>query len=725
MRRFLAALLLIPALAPALAEAAVRVLTGPTPIEGGDAQGARDITVVNGRLAFALAVDSPVPYGVPRGALVDVAAVQQGRIGRDRVVYADFIPNNWSAWPNTYQRVRVLERGPRRAVVETVRDWGGVTVRTRYTLEDGSDRIAIDTAMTNGGAALPDLLSGYTLWPKGGFLFGVPGAPEQGAIPPGAPRRTVAYDADYAVALHAPYADHVEYGSKDLYVRHTLAAGATRRFHGYLQVGARGDLAPVITADVRRARGKVTGAVQDGAVIVAERDGVPYGWTLADRGRYTLPLPPGDYTLYASAQGHADSARVPVRVRGRAKHDFAPLAGPGSVQLDIADERGPLAARIAVVAGQQPLVGWLGRKTFFTALDSQGRAALQLAPGHYVLRVSHGFTHAPQDVELDVATGTQRTASVRLARFADPAAQGWHAADLHHHADQAEASTPPAALAAAQLAAGLDVLFVSDHDTMVNLPVLADIGRRRGVPVLGSMEFSASWGHFNAYPLGPGGRLQIDLGTASVQQIFAEARRLGATVVQVNHPYIPYGFFASAQAGTAPGGYDAGFDVAEINAGVPDDDAKVLAKLWQDWNAGVPHYLAGGTDTHDVWNGEPGGVRTYAHFDGPVTAAAYAAALKAGHAYVSAGPLIAPDVMFGTRLPPGPARLGFALRALAGIRKVELVADGVVVETRQPAGSPREVGVVFEPEPAKWYALVVEDGAGKRACTNPVWAGVP
>ena len=83
------------------APASVRVLLGPTPIPRGNARAAGDMTIVNEKLAFALAVESAVPYGVPRGALVAVAPVRHGQIQRNRVVFADFIPNNWSAWPNT------------------------------------------------------------------------------------------------------------------------------------------------------------------------------------------------------------------------------------------------------------------------------------------------------------------------------------------------------------------------------------------------------------------------------------------------------------------------------------------------------------------------------------------------------------------------------------------------------------------------------------------------
>src|SRR5271168_198342 len=106
------------------AQAQVRIVRGPTPIPSGDARSAGDLTVINEKLAFAIAVQSPAPYGVPRGALVDLAPVVDGQIGRDRVVFADFIPNNWSAWPSTYQRVTVVKDTPDEAVIQSERDWG-------------------------------------------------------------------------------------------------------------------------------------------------------------------------------------------------------------------------------------------------------------------------------------------------------------------------------------------------------------------------------------------------------------------------------------------------------------------------------------------------------------------------------------------------------------------------------------------------------------------------
>jgi hypothetical protein len=297
---------------------------------------------------------------------------------------------------------------------------------------------------------------------------------------------------------------------------------------------------------------------------------------------------------------------------------------------------------------------------------------------------------------------------------------------MHHHADQAEAVTPPADLARSQLAAGLDLLFVSDHDSTVNHQALQTIADRRGVPFIPSIELSASWAHFNAYPLTLGAKLAVDTGTATVQELFREARRLGALVIQANHPFIPYGYFTSVANGVAPGGFDPGFDLIEINGSVPEDDMKVVHRLWDYWNEGRRYYLSAGTDTHDVWNEESGRVRVFAHPDGTLTAASFSAALKAGHAYVSHGPLIFPSLPFGNTLTAEdgrPATLTVELQSVAGLKNIQLIGGGTVIESRDLPGSPREAHLEFALDPARsrWYAFIVEDVDGQKAYTDPLW----
>jgi hypothetical protein len=729
---------------PATVGAAVQVIVGPTPIRDGEARSAGDLTVVNEKLAFALAVGSPVPYGVPRGAIVDVAPVVNGKIGRDCVVFADFIPNNWSAWPNTFQHIDILQRGPERVVVRTVRDWSRVRITTEYTLESNADSVKIRTTMSNEGAALSGLLSGMTLWPKGGYLFGVPGLAGvvQGTTEQALADRVVAYDENWTVTLHAPYVDHISDGSMDMYRLHSLAPGESREFDAWLQVGPSGDLKPVVAAEIARkhlssgiVRGKVTGGdgkTVDRPVVVIESHGKPYAWVLGRRGEYELDLPVGHYTLYATAKNYSQSQSTQVEVTaGSAEiRDFRDLQIPGSIQWVVADAPNgkPLDARISIVEGQKPLVEFLGRKTFFTELYAKGRLEAPIAPGDYLFKISAGggFLAPSRQIKLAVIPGQRQTANVAVTPLFDPPARQWYSADMHHHADQAEAVTPPADLARSQLAAGLDLLFVSDHDSTVNHRALQAIADRRGMAFIPSIELSASWGHFNAYPLSPGLPLAIDTGTATVDDIFKEGRRQGATVLQVNHPFIPYGYFTSVKNGVAPGGFNPTFDLIEINAGAPDDDKKVLQTLWTFWNARHHYYLSAGTDTHDVWLNESGAVRVFAHIDGPVTAGAFARALKEGHAYVSFGPLIFPSVMFGDELkvkPDEPFALGFDLQSVAGLKQAGLIEDGMVQKTETFAGLPQTVHVDFALATRRdtWYALIVEDSQGHKAYTNPVW----
>jgi hypothetical protein len=743
----LSVLIILLLAAPGGARAAVRIVMGATPIEAGDARAANDITVINEKLAFAIAVESPVPYGVPRGAIIDIAPVRIGRPGRDRVVFADFIPNNWSAWPNTYQHVSILDRGPKQVVIRSVRDWGRVSITTLYTLRANSDRIEINTRMQNDGdVSLPDLLSGLTLWPNSGFVFQVPGlaGTEEGKADGALATRVVAYDEDWSIALHAPYLDHIAHASLDLYSLHTLAPHASREFEGWLQVGTKGDLAPVVAAQIEQRHlpaGKVHGVVRgrnagviEGAVVIVKQADVPYAWTVAHDGAYELTLPVGEYNLEASARNYSVSSQrsLSVAAGSNLQLDFADLQAPGQIHFQVTDAGSgqPLDARLSISEGQKPLVGFLGRNTFFTELDRKGRLDTEIAPGRYVFTVSSGggFLGPSRSVAIQVAPGKVQSAAVVLSRLFDPGSRGWYCADLHHHADQAEAVTPPADLARSQLAAGLDVLFVSDHDSTVNHEQLRRIADSRGMAFMPGIELSASWGHFNAYPLAPGQKLQIDTGVATIDQVFAEARRQKAIVVQVNHPFIPYGYFTSLSNGTAPGGFNPGFDLMEINSQAPGDDEKVVHALWDFWNAGHRYYLTGGTDTHDVWNDVSGKLRAFAHVDGRLTAEGFAQALKAGHAYVTHGPLLYPSTVFGDELKvkPGDAfTLAFDLESVIGVKQIQLVSRGKVVAHESLPGGQRE-HVVFplKATDPTWYAVVVEDEAGQKAYSDPIWVGV-
>jgi len=693
---------------------------------------------MNDRVAVAIAVQTAPPWAIPRGALIDAAPVIAGRIGHDHLTFADFLPNSWSAWPSTYQSVRVMTHTPALGVVRAVRNWNAVRIETTYSLEAGGDSVHIVVRMTNDGAKpVTNILSGLVLWSRGGYFFGVPGMARTvtGSASGALADRIVAYDRDWLIALHEPMFDRFAYGQRDLYLRHTLRPGQSRVFQGWLQVLGRGDMAPVVAAEIARralAAGTVSGTVTDMAgrpmaspVVMVEKAGVPFAWTAGRNGRYSIDLPAGDYSLYATASGYSESTKVRLTVpgNGTVRRDFAGLEPPGRVEVAVSDAttHAALDARIDIEAGQRPVVEYLGEHTFFTGLQPKGRAEMTLAPGSYVLSVGSGagFLSNPRRVPVTVAPGQTEALQVAVERLFDPEKAGWYSADMHHHADQEDGVTPPAYVARSQLAAGLDVLFLSDHDTTVNDGVMQGIARARGVPFIPSVELSPSWGHFNAYPVRPGAPVTLDMSQASVQDVFREAHHMGAAFIEVNHPYDPgEGYFGSLERGVAKGGLDGEFDFLEINGAQADNDGKTLASAWKCWNAGKRYYLTAGSDTHDVWNDHSGDARVYVHVQGPLTAAAFLASLKGGHAFVTHGPLIFPDHPFGSRVAPGTA-VGFTLEAAAGLERATVIVDGKKDRTVDYHGE--QTARLAVRAAGGWDALIVEDKAKNTAYTNPIW----
>ncbi|WP_220495627.1 CehA/McbA family metallohydrolase [Oceanospirillum sediminis] len=247
-------------------------------------------------------------------------------------------------------------------------------------------------------------------------------------------------------------------------------------------------------------------------------------------------------------------------------------------------------AKIQIEKGNKPLIEFFGSKTFFTELDAKGQARFALAPGDYQFKVSAGanFLSAPALVDASISPNstTELNSPVNIRTY--PTEKGWYAGDLHHHADVLEGSTPPEYLVRSQLAAGLNVTFVSDHDSTKNHKAINELSEKRGVPFIPSMEISPSWGHFNPFPLKLGAQLSVDPGVDDIHQILDDARRMGAVAVASNHPYIPYGYLSSLEQNTAPGGFNPGIDLIEINSEV--DYKKAIEKAREFWNPGLPYY---------------------------------------------------------------------------------------------------------------------------------------
>lgn len=727
-------------LSPA-SHAAVSIIKGKTPIPAGNAQSDKDLTIKNEKLAFSLAVDSAPPWGVARGCIVDIANVRaDGSLSTDRVAFADFIPNNWSGWPTTYQNVEIIKDTPEEAIVKVTRDFGKIDISTTYSLKSGSDLVHVATTMHNRGEDQKGMLSGFTLWPDGGYKFAVPGfaGQEKASVKSPIADRFVGYDKDWSIALHAPYMTELRYKSRDLYALHDLKKGQTVSFEGDYQILGDGNLAPVVKAEIERKHlpaGKVSGLVKtrddkpvEAPAVVVLKEGKPYIWVIGNEGRYELDLPAGQYQVYATGKGYSDSQKQSLTVKANQNSNisFNDLMAPGKVSIQVANANNnqPLDAKIQIEKGNKPLIEFFGAKTFFTELDSKGRASFPLAPGEYQFKVSAGanFLSLPDLVDARITPNktTDLNSQVNIRTY--PTQQGWYAGDLHHHADVLEGSTPPEYLVRSQLAAGLDVTFVSDHDSTKNHKAINALSEKRGVPFIPSMEVSPSWGHFNPFPLKLGAQLKVDPGVDNIHQILDDARRMGAVAVASNHPFIPYGYLSSLEKGIAPGGFNPSIDLIEINSEV--DYNKAVEKARELWSQGLPYYYTAGSDTHDVWNETTGHNRMFVFTGGKPSAKGFAQALKNGRAYVSFGPVIYPqNVMFGDtlKLARGQTQhVDFDLLSVNGLKSVQLIGQNGVIQELKLKGEQQMVSFDV-PNEKGWVALVVEDQNENKAFSNPIW----
>lgn len=730
-------------------ENGVRIVRGSTPILNGDAQASSDLTLANSKLAVAFAVETGAPWGVARGGILDGAVVNENGIQLDKVTLIDFIPNNWSSWPNTYHEVKVLKDTPQEGVIQTKRDWGQCDLVTTYTLNKGSDRVRMVTTMTNNGdKPEKDILSGYVLWCTGGSHFGPAGLAgrKEGSRQGTMSDWSVTYDRDWAITIHAPYFDHFDYDGRDLYLKHTLRPGETRTFKGWLQITASGDLSPIMQAEIERKdlpAGKVQGTITtrdgepvDTPYVLVRKNEQTYTWARGNDGQFSMQLPAGSYELYATAQGYAPAKaqKVVVEQDTQSGLSFNDLRNPGQVSFNVFESQTklPLDARISISKGVQPVIGFMGQKIFFTELQNKGNCQVKLAPGDYTFQVQSGapFISQAREVDLTVPSNSKVSTKVEVSPVARPKDKKWYGVDLHHHSDQLDGKTSPELLVRSQLAAGLDFIFLSDHDTTVNHKTIRSLAGKRGVPFIPGIEISPSWGHFNAYPLQLGLPWTVDTSNADVHTLFEAARELGTELIGVNHPFIKYGYFYNLDQNSTKGGFNPRFNLIELNGNV--DYEQALHMAWSLWNKGWDTYLQAGTDAHDIMLEDEisGSMRMMVHIQGAPTVNNLIAGLKAGNGYATTGPLLYPNgPLFGETLVVKKGEnisLPFEAVAAQGLAKIDLIRQGEVVETVEFDKALQRQDFAFDltVQEDTWVALVVKDKDENTAYTNPIWLDV-
>jgi hypothetical protein len=120
----------------------------------------------------------------------------------------------------------------------------------------------------------------------------------------------------------------------------------------------------------------------------------------------------------------------------------------------------------------------------------------------------------------------------RPPRRSLPAAPGlkWVAGDFHAHSLHSDGSTPIANLAALGVAAGLDVLAVTDHNTVAHHLELPGLSKQFGIGLIPGQEVTTDSGHANAF----GDIGVIDFRRPASTWVSEVAGRGG--LLSINHP---------------------------------------------------------------------------------------------------------------------------------------------------------------------------------------------
>ena len=267
--------------------------------------------------------------------------------------------------------------------------------------------------------------------------------------------------------------------SKDLYLQHSLAPGESRSFEGWLQVGPTGDLAPVVAAEIERSdeeaatltgdRHLARGAVPN-SVLVVEKEGVPYAWTLTPDGilrdgpaggrlQPSMPRPRAIPTprrrRWRCAGGEQRDDRL---LRSRSPRN-ARLRGHRRRRH--ADRRAHRHYRGADARGRVP-----GRGHLFHRARGRGHGRGLAGPGRLRLhrRSRHRLPGRRRERAGDRDLG--REPEVEVGWSSSPALprRAGMPPTCTTMPTSSKGTTPPEYLARAELAAGLDLIFVSDHD---------------------------------------------------------------------------------------------------------------------------------------------------------------------------------------------------------------------------------------------------------------------
>jgi len=373
--------------------------------------------------------------------------------------------------------------------------------------------------------------------------------------------------------------------------------------------------------------------------------GVKLGWTVKLNGKalgaltreetaleHHLEIPPGllldgANVLAIDAPAALDDIEVgPIFLSPKSAKEL--LSGANITVTVIEDGTGrPMPCRLTVTrldGTLQPLhaepAGEVAVRTG-VIYTRNGRAALSLPPGEYVLHAGRGFEWSVERVQVSVGAG--ETKSVTLKPRREVVTDGWIAADSHihtlTHSGHGDAKIEERMLTIA--GEGIELAIATDHNHHTDYaPIAASVGvADKFTPVVGN-EVTTKQGHFNAFPIQPGAALVNHQEMDWAKLLSAIRATPGVKVITLNHPrdmhsgFIPFGGL-NFNPKTGSHRHAEQFDVDAIEVITSGALQSDIHLLYRDWfallNRGHRIAAIGSSDTHDVNRFILGQGRTY------------------------------------------------------------------------------------------------------------------
>jgi len=678
-----------------------------------------DYLVQNGKIAFVVGGESPgLERRARRGALIDLVA--RGEFLADElsdfrtIATADGKPLSLQVIGT---ELITAAKFPHLRVEQATQD-GRIRLVTDFLAASSSSGIRVSSELTNlGERPLRAVEIGdRTRWP------GAPSFAPRIGFPKVGTRAEVPWLArqgrtlSYALAFpNGPvganfFFDRIgQIGQETLARLGDVPAAASVRFTRELLVveGDMGLAAELVFKALGKKLGRIAGKLEPAPtwarLDALYPDGKPaLSVRAANDGRYSLPLPPGEYLVKLEAPGGIDQAEVRVEAGGVVTPRLiAPEAG--FLKYRVVGETGALLPSRLVFRGIAPTPDpELGPSEQNVAFSRKGEGQVELRPGRYTVVITHGPEFNVFEKEIDVSAAIGDTVHATLERVVDT--RGWLGCDFHIHAAPShDSSVALEDRVTSLLAEGVEFAVPTDHNHVTDYEPA--IRRENAQDLLGTTSgveiTTLSWGHFNAFPFPLAEPPPPYAGIGPVE-IFADIRtRAPGAVIQVNHPRMPgVGYFnrieLDPQTGLAAT-EDAmlEFDALEVVNGydieAPGFIQQSLREYFALLNVGRRYTATGNSDSHRLiinWVGYPRSyVRVPDDRPGKVAGADVARALVRGQVVVANG--IFPVILVNGTAGPGDTVSGRRVTmdvearapAWVDVSSAELWVNGALVES--------------------------------------------